>query len=69
MCKYLGYQVTKLNRVRIMNVQLGDLKIGQWRELTKKELKTIQDMIASSSKTEEASHDNRKQKNKKQNRK
>jgi 23S rRNA pseudouridine2604 synthase len=34
----LGYQVTELRRVRIINVQLGPLKIGHWRNLTDKEL-------------------------------
>ena len=55
MCEYLGYQVTKLKRTRIMNVTLGNLKQGDWRELTEDELKDINKMIASSSKTEEAS--------------
>lgn len=55
MCEYLGYEVTKLKRTRIMNVTLGNLKQGDWRELTEEELKEINKMIASSSKTEEAS--------------
>lgn len=37
MCKELGYQVTKLKRVRIMNIQIGDLKPNQYRELSKDE--------------------------------
>jgi len=55
MCEYLGYEVTKLKRTRIMNVELGTLKTGDWRELTQEELKEINNMIATSSKTEEAS--------------
>ena len=55
MCEYLGYEVTKLKRTRIMNVTLGNLKPGDWRELTEDELKVIYKMIATSSKTEEAS--------------
>lgn len=55
MCEYLDYEVTKLKRTRIMNVQLGNLKPGDWRELTKEELNVINTMIAKSSKTEEAS--------------
>ena len=55
MCEYLGYEVTKLKRTRIMNVTLGNLKPGDWRELTEDELKVINKMIATSSKTEEAS--------------
>lgn len=38
MCEYLGYEVTKLKRVRIMNISLGKLPIGQWRELTSAEI-------------------------------
>ncbi len=55
MCEYLGYEVTKLKRERIMNVSLGKLKTGDWRELTEEEMKEINQMISSSSKTEEAS--------------
>ncbi|MCL4157245.1 UNVERIFIED_CONTAM: hypothetical protein GTU68_012233, partial [Idotea baltica] len=55
MCEYLDYEVTKLKRVRIMNVELGNLKAGEWRELTDEEMNVINNMIADSSKTEEAS--------------
>ncbi|PQJ78121.1 23S rRNA pseudouridine(2604) synthase RluF [Polaribacter porphyrae] len=55
MCSHLGYEVTKLKRTRIMNVTLGNLKSGDWRELTDDEMKVINAMISSSSKTEEAS--------------
>ncbi|MDO6744480.1 23S rRNA pseudouridine(2604) synthase RluF [Tenacibaculum soleae] len=55
MCEYLEYEVTKLKRERIMNVSLGKLKTGDWRELTTDEMKEINKMISSSSKTEEAS--------------
>lgn len=37
MCAELGYEVYRLQRVRIMNIQLGSLPVGQWRDLTKKE--------------------------------
>jgi len=62
MCEYLNYNVTKLKRTRIMNVSLGKLKVGQWRELSSEELNQINIMIATSSKTEEASKDVRKKK-------
>ena len=55
MCEYLNYEVIKLKRTRIMNVELGNLQLGDWRELTENELSEIQKMIATSSKTEEAS--------------
>ncbi|MFI3247919.1 MAG: 23S rRNA pseudouridine(2604) synthase RluF [Rikenellaceae bacterium] len=41
MCEYLGYEVTKLKRVRIMNISLGKLPIGQWRFLTESEIETL----------------------------
>lgn len=37
MCEYFGYRVEKLERVRIMNIKLGDLKPGEYREVTKEE--------------------------------
>lgn len=41
MCKEFGYRVKRLQRVRIMNVELGDLPIGEWRDLTETEMKTL----------------------------
>jgi 23S rRNA pseudouridine2604 synthase len=41
MAAELGYRVTQLRRVRIVNVKLGALKIGQWRNLTEVELKGL----------------------------
>ena len=38
MCETLGYKVTKLQRTRIMNIELGSLKTGAYRKLTKQEL-------------------------------
>ncbi|HHQ4319554.1 TPA: 23S rRNA pseudouridine(2604) synthase RluF [Clostridium perfringens] len=55
MCEYFGYEVKKLERVRIMNISLGNLKIGSWRYLTKKELAEINRLTENSLKTEEAS--------------
>ncbi len=37
MCEVLGYEVYRLQRTRIMNIQLGNLPVGQWRDLSKKE--------------------------------
>ena len=48
MCEYLGYEVVKLKRVRIMNVNLDNLKSGNWRYLTKKEMKQIERLISGS---------------------
>ncbi len=54
MCEALGYTVTKLNRIRIMNIKLGELKIGSWRDLTSDELKKLNSLISTSVKTKEA---------------
>ncbi len=62
MCDYLNYDVTSLKRTRIMNVNLDGLKVGEWRELTEKEMLQINNMISDSSKTEEASKDAHKKK-------
>ena len=51
MCEYLGYEVTKLNRSRIMNVELGQLRPGQWRDLTENEMAEINAAVAGSRKT------------------
>ncbi len=51
MCSKLGYKVTKLKRVRIMNIPLGGLKVGEWRYFTEKEVEQIQEMTRSSKKT------------------
>src|SRR6476620_2448324 len=37
MCEALGYEFYRLQRTRIMNIHLGNLPLGQWRDLTKKE--------------------------------
>ena len=48
MCEYFGYEVTRLERTRVMNVELGNLKQGEWRNLTERELETLFDMIEDS---------------------
>lgn len=50
MCEYLGYDVIKLKRVRIMNLVL-DVPIGQWRDLTEKELAELNRITSTSTKT------------------
>ena len=49
MCEYLDYRVIELIRVRIMNVNL-DLKVGQWRHLSAKEFKDLNELLSDSSK-------------------
>jgi 23S rRNA pseudouridine2604 synthase len=50
MCEYLGFNVVRLKRIRIMNIVL-DVPVGEWRYLTEKELMTINEMVADSAKT------------------
>ena len=54
MCEYLGYEVTALKRIRIINISL-DIPVGRYRELTDAEIKELNQLIEPSSKTEEAS--------------
>lgn len=54
MCEYLGYEVKKLKRIRIMNIRL-DIPYGKFRELTAEEMRVLNQDIGHSSKTEEAS--------------
>lgn len=51
MCEYLGYEVVKLKRTRIMSVRLAGLKVGQWRDLTAEEMDQINLAVEGSSKT------------------
>ena len=55
MCKYLGYRVVKLKRVRIMNITLEGLPKGKWRYLTSKEMNELNKAISNSINTKEAS--------------
>lgn len=41
MCTAFDYQVIKLQRVRVMNIKLDKLKIGEWRDLTQEELNEL----------------------------
>ena len=41
MCDYFDYQVVTLKRIRIMNIHLDNLKVGQWRDLTTEEMKVL----------------------------
>ncbi len=51
MCEYLGYRVKRLKRIRVMNLELGDLPVGQYREAEKKELEDLKSLIRDSSET------------------
>ena len=56
MCEALDYKVTKLKRIRIMNITLDGIASGKWRYLTKEEIITINKLVSNSVKTEEASY-------------
>lgn len=45
MCDALGYKVTKLTRIRIMNIELGELAVGQYRELTESEVTVLKEQL------------------------
>lgn len=51
MCEYLGYQVVSLKRIRVMNIELGDLPVGKYREVTVPEKRMLYSMIKDSSNT------------------
>lgn len=55
MCEYLGYSVVSLKRVRIMNIELGNLPVGKWRNLSDAEVAELKASVSGSDKTAFAS--------------
>lgn len=49
MCEYFDYRVRALKRIRIMNINLGRLKTGTWRNLTDWEKEELNDLLLGSS--------------------
>ena len=49
MCEALGYEVKDLVRTRIMNIELGKLREGEYRKLTDRELDCLYEQIRDSS--------------------
>lgn len=45
MCEALDYRVSSLQRVRVMNIHLGDLKSGEWRFLTGDEQRELMELL------------------------
>ena len=45
MCKACHYRVTKLRRVRIMNIELGDLRPGAYRNVSRKEYAALREAL------------------------
>lgn len=48
MCEYFGYRVKKLVRVRIMNIELGELEPGKYRNVTAEEYARLRELIKDS---------------------
>ena len=48
MCQMLGYKVKTLKRVRIMNIELGDLKVDTYRDVTPSEIAALNKMLEGS---------------------
>ncbi len=55
MCEFLGYNVVKLRRVRMMNIKLDKLALGNWRELNSSETNELLSLISKSDNSEAAS--------------
>jgi 23S rRNA pseudouridine2604 synthase len=45
-CYKLGHEVLELKRIRIVNVELGNLQVGEWRELTKEEVAKLKSLTS-----------------------
>lgn len=48
MCEVFGYEVVKLRRVRIMNITLNNIPLGQWKELEEKDMNALMESIKTS---------------------
>jgi 23S rRNA pseudouridine2604 synthase len=48
MCEYMGYEVKKLKRIRIMSMKMDDLAVGKWRYFTETEMKEIEELLEES---------------------
>lgn len=49
MCEALGYEVVKLKRIRVLNILLSDLKLGEWRYLSEQELEELRQLVGTNS--------------------
>lgn len=64
MCEHFGYEVTKLERTRIMNITLKGIPPGEFRELTEDEMSTLMQSVEKSSSQGTAKQKNTKKKTK-----
>jgi len=49
MCEYFGYRVTKLKRIRILNLTLDELPVGKYRKATQEEWEKLWTLLENSS--------------------
>jgi 23S rRNA pseudouridine2604 synthase len=59
MCEYLEYEVVSLKRERIMNISLGNLQTGKWRDLTEVEINGLKAAVTDSDNTPAANKSQR----------
>ena len=45
MCEYFDYDVVNLKRVRVVNITLGNLKEGRYRDISKKEREELYEQL------------------------
>lgn len=48
MCGYFDYKVVRLERLRVINIALGDLPVGKYRELTAQEVRELREIVTTS---------------------
>ncbi len=61
MCEYLGFRVQTLKRIRVMNIHLGHLQTGGYRNVTEKEITGLTEAIKDSVNTAEPNFDSTKE--------
>lgn len=64
MCEYFSYNVTKLERVKLMHIELGKLPVGHWRNLTAEEVAAMFKLLEGSVKVDTISKTAKQQKSK-----
>lgn len=57
MCEYFGYRVRTLKRIRIINIELGNLPEGKWRYLTETEIRKLKQLAAGKTREREDRHE------------
>jgi 23S rRNA pseudouridine2604 synthase len=66
MCEYFEYEVVKLERIRIMNIRLKGIPLGEWRQLHDEEMEEIMTAIENSTSTAEPRTKNQESRQKNQ---